>query len=56
MTIDNLQNNLYKEGFVTELESETFPAGLDETVVEKLSKIKNEPEWLLKFRLKAYKR
>ena len=56
MTIDNLQNNLYKEGFVTELESETFPAGLDETVVEKLSKIKNEPKWLLKFRLKAFKR
>ncbi len=57
MSIDNLEKNKkYQEGFVTELESESFPAGLDEQVVRNLSAIKNEPEWLLDFRLKAFKR
>ena len=57
MSIDNLEKNKkYQEGFVTELESESFPAGLDEQVVRNLSAIKNEPEWLLEFRLKAFKR
>ena len=57
MSIDNLEKNKkYQEGFVTELESESFPAGLDEQVVRNLSAIKNEPQWLLEFRLKAFKR
>ena len=46
----------YQEGFITELENESFPAGLDEQTVRNLSAIKNEPDWLLEFRLKAFKR
>ena len=46
----------YQEGFITELENESLPAGLDEQTVRNLSAIKNEPEWLLDFRLKAFKR
>ena len=56
MTIDNLNKDQYKEGFVTDLESESFPAGLDEQVVRNLSALNDEPEWLLDFRLKAYRR
>lgn len=46
----------YKEGFVTEIESETFPPGLDEEVVRALSAKKNEPEFMQKWRLKAFAR
>ena len=56
MSIDNLNESKYKEGFVTDLESESFPAGLDEQVVRNLSALNDEPEWLLDFRLKAYRR
>ncbi len=44
----------YKAGFVTDIESETIPAGLSENVVRIISAKKNEPEWLLEWRLKAY--
>jgi Fe-S cluster assembly protein SufB len=44
----------YQHGFVTEVESETFPPGLDEGVVRRISAMKNEPEFLLNFRLKAF--
>ena len=56
---DVLQKTLdkkYQAGFTTNVESETLPPGLDENTVRKISKIKNEPEWLLKFRLKAFDR
>jgi len=56
MSIDNLNEGKYKEGFVTDLESESFPPGLDEQVVRNLSALNDEPEWLLDFRLKAYRR
>ena len=46
----------YKEGFVTEIESETFPLGLDEEVVRALSAKKNEPEFMQEWRLKAFAR
>ena len=46
----------YKEGFVTEIESETFPPGLDEEVVQALSAKKNEPEFMQEWRLKAFAR
>ncbi len=46
----------YKLGFETLVESETFPKGLNEDVIKAISKKKNEPDWLLEFRLKAYKR
>ncbi len=56
---DVLQKTLdkkYQAGFTTNVESETLPPGLNENVIRQISKIKNEPEWLLKFRLKAYDR
>ena len=57
MSIENFdENKKYQEGFVTELESESFPAGLDEQTVRNLSALKNEPDWLLEFRLKAFNR
>lgn len=45
----------YKWGFTTDIDTETFAPGLNEDVVRALSKKKNEPEWLLEFRLKAFK-
>lgn len=46
----------YKYGFVTAVESETFKKGLNEEVIRAISAKKNEPEFLLAFRLKAYKK
>ena len=57
-SIDRLKQNLdapYHEGFETLVENETAPKGLNEDVIRYISKQKNEPEWLLKFRLKAYR-
>ena len=51
--INSLINQEYKQGFVTELETDTFPVGLDEAVIHKLSKVKNEPEFMLEYRLKS---
>lgn len=44
----------YKEGFVTDIEADTFEPGLNEDVIRRLSAIKGEPEWMLEWRLKAY--
>ncbi|HOZ31017.1 MAG TPA: Fe-S cluster assembly protein SufB, partial [Bacteroidales bacterium] len=44
----------YKYGFVTEIEADEIPKGLNEETVRLISKKKNEPEWLLEFRLKAF--
>jgi Fe-S cluster assembly protein SufB len=44
----------YQHGFVTEVASETFPPGLDESVIRRISAMKKEPEFLLNFRLKAF--
>ena len=44
----------YAAGFYTDIESETLPPGLNETVIRFISAKKNEPEWLLEWRLKAY--
>ncbi len=46
----------YKYGFVTPIPSEVFPKGLSESTIRAISKKKEEPEFLLKFRLKAYKK
>src|SRR5438067_4496543 len=54
-TIEQLANREYKYGFVTEVESETIPKGLSEDVVRLISAKKNEPDWLLEWRLKAYR-
>ncbi|MGK0500856.1 MAG: Fe-S cluster assembly protein SufB [Oceanicoccus sp.] len=44
----------YEAGFVSDIESETFDPGLDEDVIRRISAIKNEPEWMLEWRLKAF--
>jgi len=45
----------YEAGFITEVEQETIPPGLDEDVIRVISEKKGEPEWLLEWRLKAYR-
>ncbi|MBX3298819.1 MAG: Fe-S cluster assembly protein SufB [Acidobacteria bacterium] len=50
-----LTNREYKYGFVTDIETEVIPKGLSEDTVRLISQKKNEPEWLLEFRLKAYR-
>lgn len=54
--IHDVINSDYKLGFETLVESDTFPKGLNEDVIKAISAKKNEPEWLLEFRLKAYKK
>src|SRR6266566_9843271 len=54
-TIEQLANREYKYGFVTDVDSETIPKGLSEDVIRLISAKKNEPEWLLDWRLKAYR-
>lgn len=53
-TVQALVNQPYKYGFVTQIESETIPKGLNEDVVRTISAKKNEPEFMLEFRLRAY--
>lgn len=45
----------YKHGFVTDIEADTFPPGLSEDTIRALSAKKNEPEWMLEYRLKAFR-
>jgi Fe-S cluster assembly protein SufB len=47
--------NEYKYGFVTNIDTEVIPKGIDEGVIRLISEKKNEPEWMLEWRLKAYK-
>ena len=54
--IDSNLNKEYEYGFVTDIESETIPPGLNEDVIRIISQKKDEPEWLLEWRLKAYRR
>ena len=54
-TIEALANREYKYGFVTDIESEVVPRGLSEDIVRVISAKKNEPEWMLEWRLKAYR-
>ena len=53
--IDNATKSDYKYGFVTDIDTDVIPSGLSEEVVRLISAKKNEPEWLLEFRLKAYR-
>jgi Fe-S cluster assembly protein SufB len=53
--VEALGKEKYKYGFVTDIESETAPKGLSEDIVRFISAKKNEPEWLLEWRLKAYR-
>jgi Fe-S cluster assembly protein SufB len=52
--IDKYISSEYKHGFVTSIDSDTVPAGLDEQVIRFISAKKQEPEWMLERRLKAY--
>ena len=52
--INDVTENEYKYGFVSDIESDAIPKGLSEDVVRLISSKKNEPEWMLEFRLKAY--
>jgi Fe-S cluster assembly protein SufB len=54
-TIRSNAGDKYKYGFVTEIESDRAPKGLNEDIVRFISAKKNEPEWLLEWRLKAYR-
>jgi Fe-S cluster assembly protein SufB len=52
--ITDFTSNDYKYGFTTDIETEVIPIGLSEEVVRLISKKKNEPDWLLEYRLKAF--
>src|SRR6187455_3043225 len=52
--LQNLVNQPYKHGFVTEIESDIAPKGLNEDIIKLISEKKGEPAWMLDFRLKAY--
>jgi Fe-S cluster assembly protein SufB len=54
-TIEELANREYKHGFVTDIEADTLPRGLNEDIVRTISAKKHEPAWLLEWRLKAYR-
>jgi Fe-S cluster assembly protein SufB len=53
--INDVTSGEYKYGFYTDIETEMIPKGLNEDVVRLISKKKNEPDWLLEFRLKSYR-
>ncbi len=52
--LQSIVNQPYKHGFVTNIESDVAPKGLNEDTIRMISAKKNEPEWLLEFRLKSY--
>ena len=54
--LERLKSRDYEYGFVTDIESESLPPGLDEGVVRVISAKKNEPAWLLEWRLRALRR
>src|SRR5262247_1784901 len=54
-TVELLGNQEYKYGFVTDIESDVIPRGLNEDTIRLIVEKKNEPEWMLEFRLKAYR-
>ena len=53
--IGNVTDSEYKYGFVTDIDTDVIPRGLNEDVIRLISAKKHEPEWLLEFRLKAYR-
>ena len=52
--LESMIDEEYKYGFSTDIEYEDFPKGLNEDIVRKISAIKEEPEWMTEFRVKAY--
>ncbi|MEE9552416.1 MAG: Fe-S cluster assembly protein SufB [Gammaproteobacteria bacterium] len=53
--VEELVKKEYEHGFVTDIDSDTLPPGLNEDVIRQISQIKNEPDWLTEWRLKAYR-
>ena len=53
--LHELTENDYKYGFVTDIDIDTVPKGLNEDIIRLISYKKNEPEFMLQFRLKAYR-
>lgn len=53
--LDNVTRGDYKYGFVTDIDTDIIPVGLDEGVIRLISRKKGEPDWMLDFRLKAYR-
>ncbi len=56
LILNDTLNKKYEYGFVTNIDQETLPPGLNENVIKTISNKKEEPQWLLDWRLKAYKR
>ncbi len=55
-TTQDFSRGEYKYGFITNIETESFPKGINEEIIRQLSAKKEEPSWMLEFRLKAYKK
>lgn len=53
--LDDLVNQPYKHGFVTDIEAEVVGKGLNESIIQTISAKKNEPDWMLEFRLNSYR-
>ncbi|MGI9309538.1 MAG: Fe-S cluster assembly protein SufB, partial [Gammaproteobacteria bacterium] len=53
--VESLVAKKYQHGFVTDIDADTFAPGLDEDVIRRLSRIKGEPEFMLNWRLKAFR-
>ena len=52
--IDSYLSNSYKYGFITDIKEDRIQNGLNRKIIKKISSIKNEPKWLLDWRLKAF--
>ncbi len=55
LTVEKFANEQYKYGFVTDIETDKLPKGLNEDVIRLISEKKNEPAWMTEWRLKAYR-
>ena len=54
--LDDITSREYEYGFVTDIETHTLPKGLNEDIVRQISALKGEPEWMLEYRLEAYRK
>lgn len=53
--VEKLGKQKYKYGFVSDIEMEQFPIGLNEDIIQRISAKKNEPQWMTEYRLKAFR-
>ena len=54
-TLKEITKNKYQYGFVTKIETEKFEPGLNEKIITMISSKRNEPSWMLEYRLRAFK-